>query len=205
MRSRANDAVDQLPIRLMMSLAIVAAVILLFTAASTTLRTMLAEQVIESQCRRLESSLSTLAQSGACRDVDDASAPEGTKRVQTFTLPDSLVYLSFGDDPDPLNTELLSSMLLNDGAVIAYKVQGGSKHVIWLPLETMKFRAGACIDDHWVIQGTGRNVLIRTGGTVTLVFERVQKNHECYILVHTIGERNEDDDSEKFFLGSLRL
>jgi hypothetical protein len=199
MKPRANDAVDQLPVRLMMSLAIVAAVILLFTASSTTLRTMFAEQAIEAQCRRLESSLSTLAQSGACRDVDDAHAAEGTKRVQTFTLPDSLVYLSFGGDPDPFNTGRLTSTLLNDGAVIVYQVQGGSKHIIWLPLETSKFRAGTFIDDHWVIEGAGHNVLIRTGGTVTLVFERVQKNHDCYILVHTMGERNKDDDAEKFF------
>jgi len=197
MKLRDNDAVDQLPVRLMMSLAIVAAVILLFMVASTTLRTLLAEQAIESQCRGLESSLSTLAQSGACRDVDDVHAPEGTKRVQTFTLPDSLVYLSFGGDPDPLNTGLLSSTLLNDGAVIVYKVQGGSKHVIWLPLETMKFRRGAFINNHWGIEGQGQNVLIHTGGTVTLVFEKVQKNHECYILVHTTGEINKDDDSEQ--------
>jgi hypothetical protein len=199
MKPRTNDAVDQLPVRLMMSLAIVAAIILLVTVASTTLRTVLAEQAVESQCRRLESSLSTLAQSGACRDVDDAHAAEGTKRVQTFTLPDSLVYLSFGGDPDPLNTGLLTSSLLNDGAVIVYKVQGGNKHIIWLPLETLKFRAGTSINDHWVIEGQGHNALIRSGGTMTLVFERVQKNHECYILVHTTGEINKDDDSEQLF------
>ena len=199
MNPRINDAVDQLPVRLMMSLAIVAAVILVFTAASTTLRTLLAEQTVESQCRRLESSLSTLVQSGACRDVDDAHAAEGTKRVQTFSLPDSLVYLSFGGDPDPLSTGRFTSALLNDGAVIVYQVQGGSKNIIWLPLETSKFRAGSFIDGHWVIEGAGHNVLIRTGGTVTLVFERVQKNHDCYILVHTTGERNKDDDPRKFF------
>ena len=45
------------------------------------------------------------------RDVDDLNAAEGTKRVQTFTLPDSLVYLSFGGDPDPLNTGVFSSKL----------------------------------------------------------------------------------------------
>jgi hypothetical protein len=188
MSQRNNDAVDQLPIRLMMSLAIIAAIVVLVVSASGTLRTFFAEQQVESQCRLLEASLSTMAESGAVRDVDDLNAAEGTKRVQTFTLPESLVYLSFGGDPDPSNTGSFSSKLVEDGAVIFYKVQGGSRQIIWLPKETYKFREGTFVDDYWRITGEGKSFLIHTGGTVTLVFERVQKNHMTYILVHTTDD-----------------
>lgn len=183
-----NDAADQLPIRLMMSLAIIAAILVLVAAASSSLRTFFAEQQVESQCRLLEASLSTLTESGAVRDVDDLNAAEGTKRVHTISLPDSLIYLSFGGDPDPSDTGWYSSELVEDGAVIFYKVQGGSKQVIWLPKETYKFREGTFIDDHWMIHGDGQSFIIYTGGTLTLVFERVQKNHKSYILVHNTDD-----------------
>jgi len=183
-----NDAVDQLPIRLMMSLAIIAVILVLVACASGALRTFLAEQQVESQCRQLEASLSTLTESGAVRDVDDLNAAEGTKRVHTISLPDSLIYLSFGGDPDPSNTGWYSSELVEDGAVIFYKVNGGSKQVIWLPKETYQFREGTFINDHWTIDGDGQSLIICTGGTLTLVFERVQKNHKSYILVHNTDD-----------------
>lgn len=192
MRNSTNDAADQLPVRLMLSLALIAAIVVLLVFASGTLQTFLAEQQVETQCRLLESSLLTLVESGAFRDVDAQNTTEGTKRVQTFTFPDSLVYLSFGGDPDPSNTGLFTSELLEDGAVICYKVQGGGKQVIWLPRGTCKFREGVFIENRWVIHGTGQSVIIRTGGTITLVFERVEKNHNGYILVHTTDEIKEE-------------
>lgn len=190
MRTSNNHAADQLPIRLMMSLAIIAAIVVLIVGASGALRTFLAEQQTEAQCRQLEACLSTLAESGAFRDVDACHTAEGAIRVMTLSLPDSLVYLCFGGDPDPLDTGLYSSELVEDGAVIFYKVQGGSKQVIWLPEETYKFREGAFVDHRWVIHGEGQSFIIRQGGTLTLVFERVQKNHMKYILIHTIDEMN---------------
>ncbi len=115
-----NDAADQLPVRLLLSLVIVGAIIALVAGASGTLRIYLAEQQVESQCRALVASLSTMTESGAVRDVDDLSAAEGTKRVHTFTLPDSLVFLCFGGNPSASGTGVFSSELLEDGAVISY-------------------------------------------------------------------------------------
>jgi hypothetical protein len=177
-----------LPIRLIISLAIIAAIAVLIAFACGNLRTVLAEQEVEGQCRLLESSLSTMVGSGASRDLDAFSAPEGSKRIQTFSLPDSLMYLSFGGDPDSSNTGVLTSGLTEDGAVIFYQVQGGSKKVIWLPKETYKFREGTFVDNKWVIQGDGHSFIIRRGGTISLVFERVTKNHQVYILIHENDE-----------------
>ena len=185
---REDNAVDQLPIRLIMSLAITAAIVMLLIGASGTLRTYLAEQQVETVCHQLEATLSTMVGSGATRDVDDLHAAEGAKRVQTITLPDSLVFLAFGGNPDPSKNGRLSSGLIEDGSVIYYKVQGGSPHAIWLPKETFQFREGVCIEGHWVINGEGNSFILPSGGMVTLVFEHVEKNHKSYILIHNTDD-----------------
>jgi len=190
MRQMNADAVEMIPIRLIISLAIISAIAVMMVFASSSLRILLAEHQVEQECRLLESTLSTMVGSGVARDVDEASAAEGTKRVQTFTLPDSLLYLSFGGDPDSLNTGVLKPGLIEDGAAIFYQVEGGSKQVIWLPKETYKFREGTYIDNKWVIKGAGQSFIVHSGGKITLVFERVQKNHVIYILIHGTDESN---------------
>lgn len=187
---RRLEAVDQLPIRLLVSVAIISVVVLLIMSSSDSLRIFLAEQQIESQCRSIQASLSTLVGGGAVRDVDDRTAAEGAKRVQTITLPDSLLYLSFGGDPEASDNGVFSSDLVEEGAVIFYRVQGGSKHVIWLPKETCQFRKAAQMNSHWVVDGDGQSLVLHSAGTLTLVFERVQKNHKSYILIHNINDIN---------------
>jgi hypothetical protein len=184
MRRINTNAVETIPIRLIISIAIIAAIVLLIVIASNSLRTLLAEHQVEQECRLLESSLSTMIGGGIPRDVDEVDTAEGTKRIQTFSLPDSLVYLSFGGDPDTMNRGVLEPGLTEDGAAIFYKVEGGSKKVIWLPKETFKFREGTYIDNRWVIDGAGQSFIVHTGGKITLVFERVQKSHLFYILIH---------------------
>ena len=188
MRQMNADAVEMIPIRLIISIAIISAIAVMMIFASSSLRILLAEHQVEQECRLLESTLSTMVGSGVPRDVDEASTTEGTKRVQVFTLPDSLLYLSFGGDPDSLNTGVLKPGLIEGGAAIFYRVNGGSKQVIWLPKETYKFREGTYVDNKWVINGTGQSFIVQSGGKITLVFERVQKNHEIYILVYGIDK-----------------
>jgi hypothetical protein len=184
MRRNNSYAVELIPIRLLISMIIITAVIVLVAIASDGLRSRLAEHHVEQQCLILESSLSTMVGSGVPRDVVEVNAAEGTMRIHTFTLPDSLVYLSFGGDPDPMNTGILQPSLTEDGAAIFYKVEGGSKKVVWLPKETCKFREGTFVDNRWMINGSGHSYILQTGGTITLVFERVQQNNLFYILIH---------------------
>jgi hypothetical protein len=173
-----------IPVRLIVSIAIVAAIAFMVVIASSNLRVLLAEQQVEKECRSLESSLCTMLSSGAARDIDETGAAEGTKRIQTFSLPDSLVYLCFGGDPDFSGTGVFQPDLIEDGTVIVYKVEGGSNKVMWLPKETCKFREGTIVDNKWVIAGTGQSYIIHSGGKITLVFECVQKSHQVYILIH---------------------
>jgi hypothetical protein len=121
--------------------------------------------------------------SGVARDVDEVNTAEGTKRVQTFILPDSLVFICFGGDPDLENNGGRSPGLTEDGASIFYQIEGGSKHVMWLPKETYKFREGTYTNSKWVIAREGQSYILQGGGKTTLVFELVQKNHVNYILI----------------------
>lgn len=184
MRQQNDDAADMLPMRLIISLAIIAAIVVLLAGASETLRIYLAEQQVEQQCLFLRSGLSTMVVNGAFRDLNDPSAPDGAKRIHTFVLPDSLVYLAFGCDPEAVDAGEFASLLIQKEAVIIYKIDGGSKKVIWLPDEIFQFRGGILVHNRWVINEDSKQYVIRRGGITTLVFEYVQKNHNPYILIY---------------------
>lgn len=190
MSNRSIAAAEMLPVRLIMSSAMIAAIAILIVTTAGTLQVTLAEHDVEVACQSLQASLCTMVADGAFRDVDDPSSPEGTKRIHTLHLPDSVMYLSFGGDPDPANNGSRISALLESGSVIVSRVQGGSKKILWLPIETYKFRQGQYVNDRWVIQGQGNSVVITNGGTITLVFECVQKQHQKYLLIHWSGEQN---------------
>lgn len=179
-----NDAVEMLPSRLLISIAVIATIIFLVMNAWGTLQIFLAEHNVEQQCQVLVSSLSTMVEDGGFRDVDELNVADGDKRMQTFLLPDSLVYLCFGGDPEGGDADGFTPKLFEDGAVIFYRVQGGGKKVLWLPKETYKFREGIFFDNRWGIKGTGNSFMVSSSGAVSLVFERVQKNHRKYILVY---------------------
>ena len=187
MRKMDGFAAEMIPIRFIISIAVISAVMLMVAFGYSNLTVILSENQLENECRILESKLSTMLGSGVARDVDEANAGEGTKRTHMFDLPDSLIYLSFGVDPD--NYESLGTGLTSDGAVIFYRVNGGSKHVIWLP-QDFKFREGNYTDDKWVINGDGQGFIITNDGKTTLTFELVEKNHERYILIQANDKIN---------------
>jgi len=183
MRRKNDFAAEMIPIRLIISIAIIAAIALMIGVGFRNLSITLAENQIEIECRTLESKLYTMMGSGVARDVDEINAGEGTKRSITFNLPDSLMYLAFGVDPDPDNDGELETGLTENGSAIFYRVSGGSKHVLWLTQDEYRFREGKYIDGKWVINGDGQGYIITSGGSTTLTFELVQKNHEIYILI----------------------
>jgi hypothetical protein len=181
-------AAEMIPIRLIISIAIIAVIAVLVGVGMGFLRTSLAEREVEQQCRQVTATLCTMVQSGVPRDLDEWNAAEGTKRIQTLTLPETLVYLSFGGDPDAGNTGVLHQEVTEDGSAIFYKVQGGSKQVIWLAKGTYRFREGRFSNGTWTLNGKGCSYVIDHGGRSTLVFELVQKNHVVYILIHGYDE-----------------
>jgi hypothetical protein len=184
MRSFDSFAAEMIPIRLLISIAIVTAIAVLVGVGMGTLHTSLAQHQVEQQCRDLVSSLETMVRSGAPRDLEEGLKAAGTMRIQTLILPDNLVYLCFGGDPDAKNMGVLHPQVSEDGAVIVYKVQGGSKQIIWLPRGMYGFREGYLSNTTWTLKGDGESFILVRGGTSTLVFELVEKNQKIYILIH---------------------
>jgi len=184
MRKSDNIASEMIPIRLIISITVIAAIAVIIAIAYNNLSITLAENQIENDCRTLESKLYTMMSSGVAREVDDINDGEGTKRVHNFDLPGNLIYLAFGVDPDPNNCGILKTGLTEAGSAIFYRVGSGSKHAIWLS-EELKFREGNYTDNKWIINGDGQGFIITSGGKTTLVFELVQKNDERYILIQS--------------------
>jgi hypothetical protein len=181
--SNENEG-SMIPIRLLMSVAIIAAISLMVWYGMSLVHLSESTHQVENECQELQSTLLTMTGSGICRDVDDSNAAEGTKRVMTLTLPESLLYLSFGGDPDAGNTGELFHGLFEDGSSIFYKIQGLSKQVVWYPKEFIKFREGIKYNGRWVVNGSGQSFILHQGGTTTLVFEYVQQHQDTYILVY---------------------
>lgn len=172
-----------IPTRLIVSIAIIAAITLLVAFGYNVLSINSAESKVEQDCRGLESKLFSMIYSGTAREIDDINADDGTIRSYSFNLPDNLIYLSFGVDPDTDNNGKLSTGLTVNGSVIFYRVDGGSKKAIWLD-PSFKFREGVFKFNRWVINGDGQGFIIESGGKVNLIFELVKQNNESFILIH---------------------
>jgi len=182
MRKLNSYAADMIPIRLIVSIAIISAIMVMFAFAYTNLRINLSEGSIESDLEYLESSLLNVIASGVTRDVDEVDASDGTKRLISFDVPDNVIYISFGVDPDINNNQVLKSGLFESGNNIFYRVSGGSKKVIWLDSE-YKFREGIFSNDKWTINNPSQGYIIRSPGKYDIVFEFVERFNEKYILI----------------------
>lgn len=183
MLKKNNLATEMIPIRLIISITIISAIVLMVGVGFKNFCITSAENKLEIECNMLESNLITMIGSGVARDVDEINAVDGTKRSLSFDLPDNLVYLSFGVDPDSDNNGILETGLTENGCVIFYKVSESNKHVIWFE-DYYKFREGKYIDDRWIINGDGQGYIVTSGGKSNLTFELVKKNHETFILIH---------------------
>jgi len=184
MRKTDEFASEMIPIRLIISIAVISAIAVMLTIGYNNLNVVFAENNVENECRSLESELYTMISSGVARDLDEIETSDGTKRIHTFSITDNIVYLSFGVDPDPENDGILKTGLTCNGSVIFYKVQGGSKHAMWLSEDNFRFREGRYVENKWIVNGDGQGFIIRNGGETSLVFELVKQDSEKLILIH---------------------
>ncbi|MFH1101200.1 MAG: hypothetical protein V1726_04090 [Methanobacteriota archaeon] len=183
MKKMDGFAAEMIPIRLVISMVIIAAIMVMVVMGYNYFRVVSAEHQVENEYRAFESTLYSMIGSGVARDVNEVGAGEGTKRVFTFHLPDTLVYLAFGVDPDTDNDGVLHTGLTEGGSVVCYRVSNGGKHVFWLPSDQFQFREGNYTDERWVIHEDGQGFILDAGGESTLTFELVQQNTQVYILI----------------------
>ena len=180
MRQLNIYAAEFIPIRMIISIAIVGAIAALVAVGYMNFSMTNAEHQVESEWLSLQSELYSLLGSGVARDVDLPGDTEGTKRVHTFHLPDNLVYLAFGVDPDSDNNGILEAGLDENGAVICYQISGCSKHVEWLD-DQFCFREGYLEGEEWKLGEQG--FIIDSGGVSTIAFELVEQAGDEYLLI----------------------
>lgn len=169
-----------IPIRVLISI-VVAGIIagLAFTGLQYAAK-VAAEKQVERECSEMLFQISTMIASGDARDIYDMHYDRGDKRSIELDLPDELIYLGLGVDPDDR-----VHGLTGNGSCIFYKIEGMSKRVIWLD-ESMKFRKGRNDSGIWVIDKPEQGFVIRGGGKYTITFELVKDAGEVkYILIES--------------------
>jgi hypothetical protein len=181
LRSWDAYGVEMVPIRLVVSIAVIGAVVGLCVAGFALVRPAGDAGVLRGECEGAVGMLAGLVRGGVPRDLRDPDAALGTRRVVSFNVPAGCVYLSFGGDPDPEGDGRRISSITGTGAVIVFQVQGAGKEVFWLT-EPVGFRAG--IRDGERYKASGGSLVLQSCGKATLVFELVRDAEEMYILVY---------------------
>ncbi len=183
MRSFNNIATETIPIRLVMSVAVIGVISLLFTAGLLAMNDQVEKHRLQKQINDLEVSLSILVEMGSPRDITDPFAVNGSRRTFTFDMPSDLLFFSFGGDPTTNETlnKIESNHLLSG---IFFQLQGYSKQVIWFDSKC-KFISAQKNGDSWRSIDHYSPFVIRRGGSLSITFELIIMNNERFILVYS--------------------
>jgi len=172
-----------IPLRMLISLVVGAGIV---TVAFLGLRNALhtaAEKQVERECDEILSSLSTMVASGDARRASNPEMTRGDTRRMEITLPNELIFLGFGIDPDPDNDGVLSSGLTANGSCIFFKTEGRGKRVMW-DTGGVRFREGTQENGRWTVHEPHQGYIIRGGGTYHLTFELVEDyDGTTYVLI----------------------
>lgn len=144
MKSLFSDtrAADTIPLKLVVYLGLLTAVLLLIAHAWENASPVLDEAEIETQVEAAALSLCSIQQ-GHARPLEDRYGPEGSMCVLTLSLPESVRYLSFGVDPDPDCSGNLSDSEWNpENNTLIYQYKNGVKQRVLLEVETVHFLKG---------------------------------------------------------------
>jgi hypothetical protein len=181
MRSLASDttAADTIPMKLILYLGLLAAVLILLIQSWNTANPALEEARIKA------------------RNTAESHSPEGTMCTLKFTLPDSVRYISFGVDPDPdCNGQLGDSEWIPENNTIIYQYKNGVKKRLFLEGKTVNFIKGE-IDSqgNWMLSGSQKStqipithekmgVVIEYPVSGDFPFELVMQNGVRYTMSH---------------------
>lgn len=135
-------AADTLPLKLVVYLGLLSAVLILLSQAWHSAIPVLEDAQINDQ---LESaSLSILSiQDGHARNYADLYSPEGSMCTLKLSLPASIRYISFGMDPDPeCNGNLSDSGWRMENNTIVYQYKNGVKKRMLFEGKSVNFVKG---------------------------------------------------------------
>lgn len=189
-------AADSIPLKLVVYMGLLAAVLLLLAQAWENASPVLDEAEIEAQVEAAGLSLRSI-QNGYARPLEDRYSPEGSTCTLTLSLPDSIRYLSFGADPDPdCSGNLSDSEWKLENNTLIYQYKNGVKQRVLLEGETLHFLKGVADEEgNWVPAASRENnetapILKETGIVIEypvsgeFAFELVSENGARYTMSH---------------------
>jgi hypothetical protein len=144
MRNLASDtmAADTIPLKLVVYLGLLAAVLILISHAWHTADPVMEDAQIKAQAETASLSIRSI-QEGYARDSVENHSPEGTMCTLKFSLPASVRYISFGVDPDPeCNGQLSDSDWTLENNTIIYQYKNGVKKRVFLEGKPVHFIKG---------------------------------------------------------------
>ncbi|KKG18709.1 hypothetical protein EO98_06635 [Methanosarcina sp. 2.H.T.1A.6] len=135
-------AADTIPLKLVVYLALLAAVVLLLAQAWNIASPVLQEAEIKAQAETASLSLLSI-QGGYARNPADRYSPEGSMCTLTFSLPPSVRYISFGVDPDhECNGNLTDSEWIPENNTLIYQYKNGVKKRVLIEGKPIHFIKG---------------------------------------------------------------
>lgn len=135
-------AADTIPLKLVVYLALLAAVVLMLAHAWNIVSPVLQDAEIRSQAEDASLSLISI-QGGYARDTADRYSPDGSMCTLKFSLPPSVRYVSFGVDPDrECNGNLTDSEWVSENNTLIYQYKSGVKKRILLEGKRIHFVRG---------------------------------------------------------------
>ncbi|MCQ1535245.1 hypothetical protein FTO70_05985 [Methanosarcina sp. KYL-1] len=189
-------AADTIPLKLVVYMGLLAAVLLLLAQAWQGASPLLEEAEVKAQVEDAALSLRSI-QGGYARELEDSRSPEGSMCTLTFSLPPSVSYLSFGVDPDPdCNGNFSDSEWTLENNTLIYQYKNGIKNRILMEGETVRFAAGfPDKDGKWApAKNPGNNetspapeaegVVIEYPVSGEFVFELVYEDGKRYTMSH---------------------
>ena len=182
MRSFDDEAVEFLPIRLMISMVIIGVITLLFILGSSRVSREVADNQIEQQLLDLETKLNLLVTTGSPRDLDHPII-NGSLRSYRLYIPEHVHYVCFGGDPT-IETED-SDMIQHHRMMssIVYLCEPKSKRIRWLD-QKIRLVKGSRINDEWTLPPNPEMFVCTESGTYDLCFELVERNNDIYVMIY---------------------
>ena len=135
-------AADTLPLKLVVYLGLISAVLILLAQAWHATIPVLEDAQINDQVETASLSILSI-QDGHARNSADLYSPEGSMCTLKLSLPASIRYISFGVDPDPeCNGNLSDSRWSMENNTIVYQYKNGVKERMLLEGKSVNFVKG---------------------------------------------------------------
>ena len=191
-----TEAADTIPLKLVVYLGLLAAVLILLAQAWHAAVPVLDDAKITNQAEAASMSILSI-QEGYARNSADRYSPEGSMCTFDFSFPASVRYISFGVDPDPeCNGQLNGSEWVPENNTIIYQYKNGVKKRLFLegnPVHFVKGRQNS--EGIWIPLTDQKNdeihsSLEKTGVVIEypisgeFIFEMVDMNEIRYTMSH---------------------